>query len=138
MQTWKKMFVSIMLSLILFAKVFETKSLFSYDNTNKTSFEAVDSIARHEIHILVRRISKSADEITIDRFARQNDRNVADSIRKRKRRRHNVISHKPTNWRHVWLKSRSGYFLQIEADGTVNGHINKTNYSKYLYKFSSI
>ncbi|XP_004207236.2 fibroblast growth factor 13 isoform X1 [Hydra vulgaris] len=128
--TWNKMFASVVLSLLLFAKMFETKSNFSYDNTNKTSFEVVDGIARHEIHILIKKITKSADEITIDRFARQNDRNVADSIRKRKKRRHNIVLHKPTNWRHVWLKSRTGYFLQIEADGTVNGHINKTNYTK--------
>ena len=123
------------MSLILFAKIYEAKSLAvpftGYKNTVGL-YTAAD--ARREVRLLIKNISCNRYEIAWNRFLRQSNRKLVEKIRAKRRKRQNAFDCIiPTNRRIVSLQSKTGFFLEILPNGKVGGHINKTTYSKYLF-----
>ena len=76
---------------------------------------------------------KSVDNI-VRRTARERDRTLVTVIRTRRKKRNKDVLHiAPTHMRTVRLKSKTGFFLEIQPSGKVGGQVNKTDYSKYIY-----
>jgi hypothetical protein len=81
-------------------------------------------------------VEKSADNI-LRRYARERDRTLVSVIRTRRKKRNKDVLHiAPTHMRTVRLKSKTGFFLEIQPSGKVGGHVNKTDYSKFSHKIT--
>jgi len=100
-------------------------------NTENLSPQQTKHPRRH-VRIVIRNspITRSTDNILM-RYARERDRTLVRVIRTKRRKRNKDVLHiAPTHMRTVRLKSKTGFFLEIQPSGKVTGHVNKTKYTK--------
>lgn len=101
-------------------------------NTENLSPQQTKQNPRRHVRLVIRNspITRSTDNILM-RYARERDRTLVRVIRTKRRKRNKDVLHiAPTHMRTVRLKSKTGFFLEIQPSGKVTGHVNKTKYSK--------
>ena len=110
----------------------------SQPNPNNTQDKSKIFPRRH-VRIVIRNPpahSRSNPNSILARYTRERDRTLVRVIRTKRRKRNKDVLHiAPTHMRTVHLKSKTGFFLEIQPSGRVTGHVNKTKYSMYCSIF---
>ena len=100
----------------------------------KTSKDYV--VPRRHVRLVIRNpssVTRRNSNTLLTRYVRERDRTLVRVIRTKRRKRNKDVLHiAPTHMRTVRLKSKTGFFLEIQPSGRVTGHVNKTKYSKFL------